>query len=475
MLAKNDSVIAGVSGGADSVCLLFILRILQEETAFSLTAVHIHHGIRGESADADEAFVQNLCEEADVPLLVFHEDVPGYAKAHGLGEEEAGRQVRRQVLTQAADSIGANKIALAHHRNDNAETLLLNLCRGTGPLGLSGMKPVEGRWIRPLLCVTRREIEDWLDERGISYRVDETNLEDTYTRNRIRNHVLPYLEANVNARSVEHMTDTMEQMRQLDAYVEEETDRYLRQCSRRGGENLLILKEEYDRVPRALQSYVLHRALCETARARQDIGAVHVRALEDLMENQPGRRITLPYGVSAARVYEGIELSPAGGGAEEPPGGEACGATDEKGVAEKSPAGAGETPAGGGSAPAEADGAPEGLFRMRVFDRPDPLPVFPTDPYTKWFDYDIIKNAVKLRHRKPGDFLVIDQDGHTQKLKQFFINEKIPACQRDQVWLAADGAQIMWVVGYRQNQAYQITDRTRRILEIVYEKGEENG
>ncbi len=442
MLTEEDSVIAGVSGGADSVCLLFILRILQEETAFSLTAVHIHHGIRGESADADEAFVRNLCEETDVPLLVFHENVPEYAKTHGLGEEEAGHQVRRQVLTQAADSIGANKIALAHHRNDNAETLLLNLCRGTGPMGLAGMKPVDGRWIRPLLGVTREEIEAWLDGQGISYRVDETNLEDTYTRNRIRNHVLPYLEENVNARSVEHMTDTMEQMRQLDAYVEEETDRYLRQCSRRDGGELLILKEEYDRVPPALQSYVLHRALCETARARQDIGAVHVRALEGLMENQPGRRISLPYGVRAARVYEGIELSRAGG--------EAC-------------------------APADADGAPEGLFRMRIFDRPDPLPVFPTDPYTKWFDYDIINNAVKLRHRQPGDFLAIDRDGHTQTLKQFFINEKIPASQREEIWLAADGAQIMWVVGYRQNQAYQVTDRTRRILEIVYEKGEGNG
>ncbi len=351
------------------------------------------------------------------------------------------------------------------------------------------MKPVEGRWIRPLLCVTRREIEDWLDERGISYRVDETNLEDTYTRNRIRNHVLPYLEANVNARSVEHMTDTMEQMRQLDAFVEEETDRYLRQCSRRGGRDagaadeapggaageapagadngtLLILKEEYDRVPRALQSYVLHRALCETAGARQDIGAVHVQALEDLMENQPGRRITLPYGVSAARVYEGIELSRAGG--------EACGPAANETDTEKSPAGVERIPAGG-SAQAEADGAPEGLFRMRIFDRPDPLPVFPTDPYTKWFDYDIINNAVKLRHRRPGDFLAIDRDGHTQKLKQFFINEKIPAGQREEIWLAADGDQIMWVVGYRQNQAYQVTDRTRRILEIVYEKGEGNG
>ncbi len=466
MLTQTDSVIAGVSGGADSVCLLFILRTLQKEMGFSLTAVHIHHGIRGESADEDEAFVRRLCGQEGVPLLVFHEDVPGYAKAHGLGEEEAGRQVRVQVLENAAKEMGGTKIALAHHRNDNAETLILNLCRGTGPLGLAGMKPVSGKWIRPLLCVTRAEIEDWLHGQGIEYRTDETNLEDTYTRNRIRNHVIPYLETHVNSRSVEHMTDTMEEMRLLDDWVEEEIRRYLRQCGRREAGGLIISREEFARVPEALRPYVLRQALYETAGARQDIGAVHVRSLEDLMENQTGRQISLPYGVTAERIYEGIRLvrddsRPQTGGEDGPETGEENAQETSKEDADAQETG--------------KEDAPEGKFRMRIFERPERMPAFPTDPYTKWFDYDIIKNAVKLRHRMPGDFLTIDQNGGTQKLKQYFINEKIPACKRDKIWLAADGSHIMWVVGYRQNQAYQITDRTRRILEIVYEEGEGHG
>ncbi len=458
MLTQTDSVIAGVSGGADSVCLLFILLSLQKEMGFSLTVAHIHHGIRGESADEDEAFVRQLCEQEGVPLLVFHEDVPGYAKEHGLGEEEAGRQVRTQVLEEAADKIGGTKIALAHQRNDNAETLILNLCRGTGPLGLAGMKPVSGRWIRPLLCVTREEIEAWLVKRHIGYRTDETNLEDGYTRNRVRNHVIPYLETQINSRSVEHMTDTMEEMRTLGVWVEEETRRYLRQCSQSQEGKLVILREEFAQVPEALKPYVLRQALYEAAGARQDIGAAHIRSLAELMGNQTGRQIDLPYGVTAVRVYEGIELS-----RDNAPAGAGGGENDGPAAGEKDGPKAGEAK------------TPEKQFHMRVFDRPEPMPAFPTDPYTKWFDYDIIKNAVVFRHRKPGDFLTIDQDGGTQKLKQYFINEKIPACQRDGIWLAADGSHIMWVVGYRQNQAYQITDRTRRILEIVYEEGERNG
>ncbi len=443
MLTETDSVIAGVSGGADSVCLLFVLLSLREEMGFTLTAVHIHHGIRGETADEDESFVRALCEKEDVPLLIFHEDVPAYARAHSLGEEEAGHMLRRQVLNEAADQIGATKIALAHHRNDNAETLLLNLCRGTGPMGLAGMPPVNGRWIRPLLCVTRKEIEDWLCKRGIAYCTDETNLEDGYARNRIRNHVIPYLEEEINPRSVEHMTDTMEQMRQLDAYVEAETDRYYKKCCAKSGgpgSSLLIREEEFARVPGVLKSYVLRQALFTVAGARKDLGAVHVKALEDLMGNQVGRKVSLPYGLTAERVYEGIELV-----------------------------------ADAGREPESAKRTAEGLFRMRVFDRPEGSFTFPDTPYTKWFDYDIIKNAVVMRHRETGDYLAIDRAGDTQKLKQYFINEKIPASQRDQIWLAADGSQIMWVVGYRQNQAYQITDRTRRILEIVYSKGEGNG
>ncbi len=437
MLTGDDNVIAGISGGADSICLLFVLLRLQKEIPFTLTAVHVHHGLRGESADHDEAYVKEVCSREHVELVTFHEDVERLAREQGLTLEEAGRQVRRTAFEQVLKEKGGNKIALAHHLNDNAETLLWNLCRGTGLKGLGGIAPVSGVWIRPFLCVKRIEIESYLKKWGISYCTDETNLENVYTRNKIRNQVIPYLEANLNEQAAAHIAETAEQMRVLGEYIEEEAARAKNMCTecREPGETVLV-EEKYRQIAAALQPYVLHQIICETAGRSKDIEAVHVKSLEDLLEKQVGRRVELPYEVTAVRCYEGLRFY--------------------KGQ--------------------EKEAAPEeGEFVFRIMERGEKNEVFPEKPYTKWFDYDIIENTVKIRHRQPGDYITIDKAGNTQKLKQYFINEKIPQSERDAVWLAADGSHIMWIVGYRQNQMYQITERTKRILEIQLYKGENHG
>ena len=208
MLQEHDHVITGVSGGADSVCLLFMLKELEKEMPLELTAVHIHHGLRGDSADADEKYVKALCRRLGVECLTFHENVEQYAKDQRLTLEEAGRNIRRRIFEQVCREKNGTKIALAHHQNDNAETLLWNLSRGCGLRGLGGISPVEGEnisYIRPLLCVQRREIEAFLQENGIAYCTDETNLEDHYTRNRLRNHVIPYLEQEINPQTVQRI------------------------------------------------------------------------------------------------------------------------------------------------------------------------------------------------------------------------------------------------------------------------------
>lgn len=222
MLQKEDSVIAGISGGADSVCLLFMLLKLQKELGFALMAVHVNHGIRGAEAERDEAYVKRLCRQWNVRLKVYRENVPAYAKEHGMTEEEAGRDIRRTCFCKVLKEWGGTKIALAHHENDNVETLLWNLCRGTGIRGLGGIAPVNDVWIRPLLCVKRREIESYLKKRGISYCTDTTNADRRYMRNRIRMDVIPYLEDCVNTESVSHMGKTMERMYELEQYILEE-------------------------------------------------------------------------------------------------------------------------------------------------------------------------------------------------------------------------------------------------------------
>ena len=434
MLQEQDKVIAGISGGPDSICLLFMLLKLRQELELSLAAVHIHHGLR-QAADADEAYVRRLCGEWGVKLFVFHENVAEYARIHKLTMEEAGRNVRRMRFEEVSASLGGAKIALAHHQDDNAETLLLNLCRGSRLRGLGGIAPVEGAYIRPLLGIRKREIESYLEKRGISYCTDETNLEENYTRNRIRNRVIPYLEKEVNRQTVRHMADMMEEIRGVAGYVQEETLQWLERCVKKTDpKGILIRQEIYMQIPEFLRSYVLCEALYLAAGHRKDVEGVHIRALQELMGKQTGRRISLPYGLEGLRDYDGILLKKSGQKEEE-------------------------------SCP---------RVYQRIFDRPEGPLRFPDLPYTKWFDYDIIKNTVKIRHRQPGDYLTIDRQGNTQKLKQYFINEKIPREERDRIWLAADGQEIMWVAGFRQNQKYQISDRTKRILEIEFYGGEEN-
>ena len=438
MLQKEDSVIAGISGGADSVCLLFMLLKLQKELGFALMAVHVNHGIRGAEAERDEAYVKRLCRQWNVRLKVYRENVPAYAKEHGMTEEEAGRDIRRTCFCKVLKEWGGTKIALAHHENDNVETLLWNLCRGTGIRGLGGIAPVNDVWIRPLLCVKRREIESYLKKRGISYCTDTTNADRRYMRNRIRMDVIPYLEDCVNTESVSHMGKTMERMYELEQYILEEVGQYKESCTGWKNGRRIIRQTEYTKIPKALRDNVLHAILCETAGRRKDIEEVHVQMLRDLFTKQVGKRIDLPYGVTAIRTYEGVRF--------------------EKNIPEASYA-----------------GDENELFSIRVFDRESGNVTFPEKIYTKWFDYDIIKNTVKIRHRIAGDSIVINRYGGRKKLKQYFTDQKIPQEDRDKIWIAADGDEVLWIVGYRQSQKYQITEKTTKILEIQYYGGEENG
>ena len=193
MIAPGDTVVAGVSGGADSVCLFLMLCELAEEIDFHLAVVHVNHKIRPEAA-ADAAYVEELCKSRNIPFILEEKDVKEYAGEKHLSEEEAGREVRYQAFEEALGKYGScsgekegqGRIAVAHNANDRAETMLFHLFRGTGLTGAGGIRAVRGHIVRPLLCLRREEIEEYLGKKGVFFCIDRTNLEDTYTRNRIR-------------------------------------------------------------------------------------------------------------------------------------------------------------------------------------------------------------------------------------------------------------------------------------------------
>ncbi len=218
MLREGDRVIAGVSGGADSVCMLLILNALRAVRPFSLQVAHIEHGLRGEDSLEDAAFVEALCRRLEVPCKVLHKDVAGLAAERGLSTEEAGRMIRYEVFEDLCPADG--KIAVAHNMQDQAETVLFHLVRGTGMDGLAGIRPVRGKIIRPLLCCSREEIEEWLRSQGQDWRTDATNLETVYSRNLIRHQILPVLQQEVNAQAVRHICEAADRVDEAGRYLD---------------------------------------------------------------------------------------------------------------------------------------------------------------------------------------------------------------------------------------------------------------
>lgn len=449
MLQSEDCVIVGVSGGADSVCLLFVLLELQKEMGFHMVAVHVNHGLRGREADEDQAYVTRLCAQHGILCEIYFRDVELIAKNGKQSTEEAGREVRRACLEEARFKHGGTKIALAHHQDDSAETFLFHLARGTGLKGLGGISPVKGNVIRPLLCVRRCDIEQYLKERNISYCIDSTNKSDTYARNRIRNHIIPYMEEKLNAKTVYHMNETMEQLRQVQKFLDEQTLAFRKQCVRETEKGYLILLETYETVPEVIRPLLLRNVLAEVTGKEKDIEAVHMKQLQELFAKQTGRRVDMPYQAEGRRVYGGVEIG--------------LKTQDTMFVEEVS---------------FDLQTSEAGFswgnkkIQCRIVDKIEIDAKARQKSHTKLFDCDIIKGMVSFRTRRPGDYITIHPDGGTQKLKSFFINEKIPREDRDKLLVVADGSHIIWIEGYRVNPVYQITQNTRRALEIQIDEGE---
>ena len=306
MISEQDVVVVGVSGGADSVALLLVLEELRKKQKFSIHVVHVNHGIRGEEADRDEHYVQTLCEEKEIPFSCVHVDVPSYAREHRMSEEEAGRELRRNAFHTVKTEYNGTKIALAHHQEDNAETFFLNLARGSKLKGLGGIYPVKGEYIRPLLCVGRREIETFLEQRNIKYCMDATNLEDTYMRNRIRNHVIPFFRTHINDQTIEHMNAAMKQLREVQQYLEKQQQAAYEAIVLKEKNRVILQKEPFENTEGIIREMVIRTALAEMAGKEKDLEEIHVQDVARLMQKQVGRRIDLPYHLVAKRNYEGI-------------------------------------------------------------------------------------------------------------------------------------------------------------------------
>ena len=241
LFAPGAHLVVGVSGGADSVCLLRLLCEIQEEWDLTLSVVHINHGIRGQEADEDAAYVAQLAKRWHLPFFLVEEDVPKLAREQGLSEEEAGRELRYREFESIRQSRGANGIAVAHHQEDQAETVLFQLLRGSGVRGLTGMLPKRGHIVRPLLGMSRREIEEYLAKEKIFYRQDSTNDDIHYARNYIRKELFPLLEQRLNQQVVRHLAELAGDAGQWCEYIDEQAKPVVERLLQRQKEGELTL------------------------------------------------------------------------------------------------------------------------------------------------------------------------------------------------------------------------------------------
>ncbi len=455
MIEKGDRIVVGVSGGADSVCLLYVLISVCKEVGAEIRVVHVNHGIRGEEAFEDEAFVKELCKRWKLEIDSYFYSVKEIAKKEGLSEEEAGRKVRYQAFLESCRKNECNKIAIAHNKNDNAETILFHLFRGTGIKGLTGIDPTremveedsEATIIRPILFAERREIEEFLKREKIDYKTDSTNLTEDYTRNKIRNRILPYATSEINVGTVDHIIDAASQLKEAYLYIENMvSDRFHTLVVQKDNVYQINI-QSLEKEDIVIQKGIIKRVLELCAGSHKDLELKHVESILSLKVKQVGRYVNLPYQLIGEKGYDSIRifrLKPSKG---------------EKKELTPFPAITLEIP--GEILIAEIGKRLE--TQLISYKKDEPIP---KSSCIKWFDYDKIENAVEIRTRREGDFLQVNAAGGRKKLKDYFIDHKIPQKQRDSQLLITDGSHIMWIpgLGERISEKYKVDETTKNVL-----------
>ena len=434
MFPEKVHIVAGLSGGADSVALLHILCSLKEEFGWRITAVHIHHGLRGKEAEGDAAFAEEFCAKLGVPCLVRRYDVKAEAKAKKLGEEETGRLLRYAAFQEIAGADGY--IAVAHHKRDQAETLLMRLCRGTGLKGLTGMSPVREKICRPLLRCSRAEIEQYCRENGLMWREDATNQEETYTRNKLRLRVLPLLEE-INPKTVEHMAETAELLSVEEDFLEQQAAACYKKVKGDGPKGEVHLeRKELQALHPAMRRRVLRKAM--EAFLSADLSQAQIEALEDLLEKETGKSRDFLEGVHAENRYDMLVL------------------TMKK---EKTEGYQYALPLG------ERVFISETGVHITAWTG-EKRELLSED--TKCFDFDKIHGELFCRSRKTGD--VISLKNGRKKIKDRCIDEKIPRNERETFPLITVGEEVLWAVGLRVSEKYQPDEHTKKFLYVKIEK-----
>ena len=445
---RGDRIVVGVSGGKDSVCLLDVLDRCREEFDLRLMVVHVNHGIRGEAADRDEQFVKDMAAERGLDFYSEKVNVPQAARELKMSEEEAGRYLRYQIMRHVCMEKGFDKIAVAHHQDDVAETVLFQMFRGSGPRGLSGIHPKREYVIRPILFAEGREIEEYMKENDLAYCEDQTNYSEEYSRNKLRLRVFPYVEREINNRAKAHVAKAAQKIALQNAYVEKQAKKEYMQVVHADQGQYYYNCDEFDRLDLVIQIEIIRLVLKNFRESVKDISETHYKKLIAMSKMEVGKQISLPGKVCVERRY---------------------GCVWYRNITDQSR----ELFYQKCQLPYEG---PVKIRKDRMWIAMDVVPrrklpeEIPEKDYTKWLDYDKIENGMCLRNPIDGDYFIMDASGKRKRLSRYFIDEKIPSGDRRKEIVLADGNHVMWAVPGRISNAYKVTEETKRVLVVILTK-----
>jgi tRNA(Ile)-lysidine synthase len=438
LLQAGDRVLVGVSGGIDSSTLLFVLNSLKERLEIALAVAHVNHQLRGGESERDEAFVRDLAARLEVPFHLERVDVPSYGRAHGKSFQHAGRDLRYRFFRDVSVEHRYNKIAIGHNRDDQVETFLLRIIKGTGIHGLSSIPIKRERIVRPFLCTYRWEIEEYASSSLIPYVEDSSNRKDGYERNFLRHHIVPLMEQ-LNPRFRDKVLSLLTDVTSLNARIDKEADHFLNRHVRMDGDDsetgveaLRILSEE-------VRFRVVTRLLSRLAPSFIPLRE-HIRLVDkSLLSCRPNNSVHLPCEIEVKRSYDSVIF------AKERPG---------QLVMETFDVTLGQNT------------IPELKVVLDVsvrIERPEP----PADGrLTAVLDADLV-GTLRMRTFRDGDRFVPLGMKESTKLKNFFISQKIPREKRRTIPLLLSNDDIVWIVGERIDDRFKVTAETTRLMKIV--------
>lgn len=444
LLQEKEKVVVGVSGGPDSICLLEVLYRLQKQLEIELVVAHINHMLRGEEANKDEKYVNDFCVERGIEVYSKRININEFAKKQRMSTETAGREARYQFFREVMEKTNSNKIATAHNANDQVETIFMRIMRGTGLEGLTGI-PVkrESIYIRPILFLQREEIEWYCEKNNLNPRIDRSNMERDYSRNKIRLDIIPYMKENFNpdvVTVINRMADTLKEDNEL---IESVIDEYFfKYC--KVEKDYIVIRSDIAVCKSVIINRVIRKATSIISGSGYNIEAKHIVSIKKLLKLGTNKRVDLPNSLYAENVYGDIYVRKV-----ESEEGKYC----EEVVINKDHI---ESEFSFG----------EYSIKFEVLENVKNIK-FTDNSFIKYFNYDKINGNIIIRTRKNGDKMIPLGMNGRKKIKDIFIDSKVSVSQRDIVPIIQFDDEVAWLVGLKVSNEYKVTKDTKKLLKIT--------